>query len=206
MSLGAERYRHIADDIYTLDVDDGAFNGLNLNKRDGNGNMIIHKGKVVRINNGLVSDLGYQMIVDANGHNKSMFAEPDAMVRAVETYITCGHEQECYEDGVLLKSVGNSSTNGLDKRDLSGAWASYNDWGYNGGFTHDWWYWDEFSKAARSMAYDTSLNFVQQVQPCTSSTHVMVIRRSGVRQVGYCLIEVKIQRSSVRFICWGLEE
>jgi hypothetical protein len=102
LSLGAERYRHIADDIYTLDldVDDGAFNGLNLNKRDSNG-KIIHKGKVVRVNNGLVSDLGYQMIVDENGHNKSMFAEPDAIAQAVKTYITCGHEQECYEDGVL---------------------------------------------------------------------------------------------------------
>ncbi|CAI5760204.1 unnamed protein product [Candida verbasci] len=160
-NLGLGAARPLIEGLYVTE-DLMGIDQLFTDKREDSSNNVLSSGAVYWFNVSEPVHVGYQLVLQHEDHNKSVFIEPDALDEAAELYKACGKSGEwCVSEHRLLNST-------IAKRDSSGNWASYNDWGVNEGYLNDWLIWDEYGKAARRLAYDNSVGIVSQVQPCTN--------------------------------------
>lgn len=169
--------RHLAGSVYSVELSDKEWASAGLSKRDGASHKrdashkedasdkILHVGKLLNVVGGGVEHMGYQMIVSHNDRTGSIFAEPGALRSAKETLAKCSGAGECFQEGLVMRGKA-SATTAKKRSEADGIWASYNDWGYNGGNIHNWWQWDEFSRAARAALGQARGNYVVKTQNC----------------------------------------
>lgn len=162
--------RPLVNNLYSIRDDKHEYFQL-LTKRDSIASQILDHGLLYDTSLGKAEYIGYQFIADHGNHNKSVVIQSGSENDAIETWHRCGDENECFSDNIEWvdqneKGSGKNRLMSMTKRTGNLYWQSYNDWGENGGYVHDWWYWDEFSKAAQEKLGDQSI--LQKVQSCTN--------------------------------------
>lgn len=169
--------RHITDNIFSVEDDKHDFSSY-LSKRDDTPGTVINHGLLYTLENDQPVYIGYQFIADHSTHNKSVVIEAGHEQEALDTWLKCGHEQDCRTDNYNLTNLGEFKDGGIfvDYNDTSSVpierrtgnlyWQSYNSYGYNGGYVQDWLNWGEINKMAQAMSGDT--NYISQVQPCSN--------------------------------------
>lgn len=133
-----------------------------FNKRDEYLDHGIDVKSLIHMNDTEMVHMAYTFYIELHDHNKSVVAEINALEDAIETWKRCGTSDYCRSSRNVWLDANSTS---LHKRD-GGDWASYNDWGFNGGYVNDWWLWDEFKHGAQAMQSDNSN--VEHVQSCTN--------------------------------------
>ncbi len=169
-NLPDSAFRPLVNNLYSVRDDNHDYFQL-LTKRDITASLILDHGLLIDTSLGKADYIGYQFIADHGNHNKSVVIQSGSEIDAIETWHRCGDEKECYSENVEWvnqSKEGNALNNltAIAKRTGNLYWQSYNDWGENGGYVHDWWYWDEYSKAAQAKLGDQSI--LQKVQSCTN--------------------------------------
>lgn len=155
-------FRHLMGNIYTLRNVTNHATTYNLMSTHAPKYMerLKHSAPVYFINETLVDHIGHQMIIAMDSHNVSVMADLAGHEDAIKTLADCDPGSYCPSP---TRRYANQT---MLKRDDSGFWISYNDWGTNIGYDKDWLDWDEIEKMARDLAYEDPFGLIQQVQPC----------------------------------------
>lgn len=143
-------------------------------------------GRLFSNQTGSLDHVGYSFIVGSENYNHTVITDTKGHIDAIETLGR--FDGETYTPSNHIKFVNDTNlvndTNFV-KRDETGFWLSYTNWGLNTGYEEDLLEWNEYETFAQEYSYGDGFGTINQIQPCTNSVQCYSVQSKFCAGIGF---------------------